>query len=133
MIISDNPALPTVTQRRYVDYGEAHYANGLVDGAYSLRLFGEVVTELSITLDRDEGLLAAYDNVQFRQPIRCGDILEVVGTVVETGTRSRRVALTCHVVARATGGENLSRSVVQSPALLATEATATFVVPARTK
>ena len=34
----------TVTHRRYVPYSHAHYAGNLVDGAYSLGLFGDVAT-----------------------------------------------------------------------------------------
>ena len=33
-----------VTHRRYVPYSHAHYAGNLVDGAYSLGLFGDVGT-----------------------------------------------------------------------------------------
>ena len=35
----------TVTQRRYVKHGDAHYGGNLVDGAYVLGLFGDVATE----------------------------------------------------------------------------------------
>ena len=31
-----------VVHRRYVPYSDAHYAGNLVDGAYSLKLFGDV-------------------------------------------------------------------------------------------
>ena len=34
-----------VVHRRYVPYSHAHYAGNLVDGAYSLGLFGDVATE----------------------------------------------------------------------------------------
>ena len=44
----------TVTHRRYVPYSHAHYAGGLVDGAYGLGLFGDVATELCISTDGDE-------------------------------------------------------------------------------
>ena len=49
-----------VTHRRYVPYSHAHYAGNLVDGAYSLGLFGDVATEICIQLDGDEGLFASY-------------------------------------------------------------------------
>ena len=40
---SDDPRLGlSVTHRRYVPYSHAHYAGNLVDGAYSLALFGDV-------------------------------------------------------------------------------------------
>ena len=34
----------SVTHRRYVPYAHAHYGGNLVDGAYSLGLFGDVAT-----------------------------------------------------------------------------------------
>ena len=51
-------------------YSHAHYAGNLVDGAYSLGLFGDVATEMCILTDGDEGLFASYSDVQFRPP--CG-------------------------------------------------------------
>ena len=35
----------TVTHRRYVPYAHAHYGGSLVDGAYTLGLFGDVATD----------------------------------------------------------------------------------------
>ena len=68
---------PRVMHRRYVPYSHAHYAGNLVDGAYSLGLFGDVATEMCIRTDGDEGLFASYSDVQFRAPVRAGDVLEV--------------------------------------------------------
>ena len=52
----------TVVHRRYVPFSDAHYAGNLVDGAYSMKLFGDVATELCIRTDGDEGLLASYSD-----------------------------------------------------------------------
>jgi hypothetical protein len=71
----------TVTHRRYVPYSHAHYGGSLVDGAYVLGLFGDVATEVCIQGDGDEGLFAAYSDVQFRAPVRAGDVLEVTAVV----------------------------------------------------
>ena len=71
-----------MTHRRYVPYSHAHYAGNLVDGAYSLGLFGDVATEVCIRTDGDEGLFASYSDVQFRAPVRAGDLLEVTAEVV---------------------------------------------------
>jgi 3-aminobutyryl-CoA ammonia-lyase len=120
----------TVTHRRYVPYSHAHYAGNLVDGAYSLGLFGDVATELCIRTDGDEGLFASYDDVQFRAPVRAGDVLEVTAELVRAGTRSRVVRFTAHVVARGAATEDRpgAAEVLAEP-LLATEATGTVVVP----
>jgi len=127
---SDSPELPlTVTHRRYVAYSEAHYAGGLVDGAYSLRLFGEVATEISSVFDGDEGLLAAYQDVQFKAPIHCGDVIEITGQLITAGRRSRQLKFWCTVVARADASGQISGSHALDSPIIATEATGTVVVP----
>ena len=82
-----------VVHRRYVPYSHAHYAGNLVDGAYSLGLFGDVATEMCIRTDGDEGLFASYSDVQFRAPVIAGDVLEITCELVRVGTRSRRHGL----------------------------------------
>jgi 3-aminobutyryl-CoA ammonia-lyase len=116
----------TVTHRRYVPYSHAHYAGNLVDGAYSLGLFGDVATEVCIQLDGDEGLFASYDDVQFKAPVQAGDVLEITATVVHTGTRSRKIEFTSAVVCRGTGG---SAAAVLAEPIVAVTAVGTVVVP----
>ena len=89
-----------VVHRRYVPYSDAHYAGNLVDGAYSLGLFGDVATEMCILTDGDEGLFASYSDVQFQAPVRAGDVLEITCELTRVGTRSRTLDFTVHVVAR---------------------------------
>ena len=119
-----------ITHRRYVPFSHAHYAGNLVDGAYSLGLFGDVATELCITTDEDEGLFASYSEVQFLAPVRAGDVLEVAAELVRVGSRSREIRFTATVVARGTsGGAESSARLLDEP-LVATTATGTCVVPA---
>jgi 3-aminobutyryl-CoA ammonia-lyase len=118
----------TVTHRRYVPYGHAHYAGNLVDGAYALGLFGDVATEVCIRLDGDEGLFASYSDVQFRAPVHAGDVVEVTATVARMGTRSRTLDFACVVVCRGRGG---SAAEVLDPPVVAVTATGTVVVPPR--
>ncbi len=119
-----------VTHRRYVPYSHAHYAGNLVDGAYSLGLFGDVATEVCIRTDGDEGLFASYSDVQFRAPVRAGDVLEITAEVVAVGRRSRTISFVAQVVAR--GREDVSASAAELLAepLVATTATGVVVVPA---
>ena len=117
-----------VTHRRYVPYGHAHYAGDLVDGAYALGLFGDVATEVCIRLDGDEGLFASYADVQFRAPVRAGDVIEVTATVTRMGTRSRTLDFVCTVVCR---GRGASAAEVLDPSVVAVTATGTVVVPPR--
>ncbi|MDP9823004.1 3-aminobutyryl-CoA ammonia lyase [Nocardioides massiliensis] len=120
-----------VTHRRYVPYAHAHYAGGLVDGAYGLGLFGDVATELCIRTDGDEGLFASYEDVQFRAPVQAGDLVEAAVELVAMGRRSRRMTFTLHVVGRgaAQGGRASSARLLAEP-ILATTAVGTVVVPA---
>ena len=121
----------TVVQRRYVPYSHAHYAGNLVDGAYSLQLFGDVATELSIRADGDESLFASYSDVQFKQPVHAGDVLEVTAEVTRVGTRSRTMDFRVVVVARGNPTEARPGAAdwLEEP-IVATTATGTVVVPA---
>ena len=120
----------TVVHRRYVSYAEAHYAGNLVDGAYSLGLFGDVATEMCIRTDGDEGLFASYSDVQFRAAVRAGDVLEISCELVRVGTRSRVMEFAVHVVARGAATEQSpgAARVLEQP-IVATTATGTVVVP----
>ncbi len=121
----------TVVHRRYVPYGHAHYAGNLVDGAYALGLFGDVATELCIRSDADEGLFASYSDVQFKAPVRAGDVLEIEGRIVRTGTRSRTIEFECRVVCRGRPDRSESAAEVLDPPIVAVTATGTVVVPPR--
>lgn len=126
---SPTPGLEVV-HRRYVQHSAAHYAGGLVDGAHSLALFGDVATEMCIRTDGDEGLFASYSAVHFLAPVRAGDVLEVRCVLEEVGHRSRRLAFSASVVARgAPAPERPGRAVVLDPPVLATTAVGTVVVP----
>ena len=119
-----------VTHRRYVPWSHAHYAGNLVDGAYSLGLFGDVATEMCIRTDGDEGLFAAYRDVTFHAPVQAGDVVEVEAVLTKVGTRSRTLDFTVHVVARgAETAEQPGAAAVLAEPLLATSATGVVVVP----
>jgi 3-aminobutyryl-CoA ammonia-lyase len=120
-----------VSHRRYVAHSHAHYAGSLVDGAYSLGLFGDVATEVCIRTDRDEGLFASYSEVQFHAPVRAGDILEVSAEVTRVGRRSRTLEFRAVVVARGGGGASESAARMLDEPIVATTATGTVVVPGK--
>jgi 3-aminobutyryl-CoA ammonia-lyase len=128
--VSDPRIGLTVTHRRYVPYAHAHYAGNLVDGAYVLGLFGDVATEVCIRTDGDEGLFASYSEVQFRAPVRAGDVVEVSATVTRVGRRSRTLDFTARVVCRGRPEVSESAARVVDPAVVAVTATGTVVVPA---
>ena len=118
-----------VTHARYVPYSHAHYAGNLVDGAYSLAAFGDVATELCIRTDGDEGLFAAYSDVQFLAPIRAGDCIEIEATLVRVGTRSREMDFEVRVIARGNPDRGGSAADLLATPLLATTARGVVVVP----
>src|SRR3970282_2956416 len=80
---------------------DAHYGGNLVDGARTLKLFGDVITEIAIITDGDEGLFVAYEQIEFLAPVYAGDFLEVTGTVTRIGNTSRTVSFEARkVIAR---------------------------------
>jgi 3-aminobutyryl-CoA ammonia-lyase len=119
----------TVTHRRYVPASHAHYGGNLVDGAYVLGLFGDVATEAAIRMNGDEGLFASYSDVQFREPVLAGDVIEATATVVRTGRRSRELAFEARVVCRADPARGPSAAQVLDQPLVVVTATGTVVVP----
>jgi 3-aminobutyryl-CoA ammonia-lyase len=119
----------SVTHRRYVKYGDAHYGGGLVDGAYVLGLFGDVATEACVRTDGDEGLFASYADIQFRAPVLAGDVLEATCTVTAVGRRSRKMSFEARVVCRADPSRGPSAAVVLDPPVVVVTAQGTVVVP----
>ena len=119
----------SVVHRRYISFAQAHYAGNLVDGAFSLACFGDVATEICIRTDGDEGLFASYSDVQFRGPIRAGDVLEVTGRVITVGRRSRVISFTAEVICRGRPERGVSAAEVLAEPIVATTATGTVVVP----
>ena len=119
----------TATHQRYVPYSHAHYAGNLVDGAYVLGLFGDVATEVCIQADGDEGLFASYSDVQFLQPLRAGDVVEVTATISRVGNRSREIEFSASVVCRGRPDVSESAAEVLSEPLVITRAKGTVVVP----
>ena len=122
----------TVIHRRYIARSEAHYGGGLMDAAYVLGLFGDAATELCIRTDRDEGLLAGYEDARFLAPVQAGDVLEVTATVDQVGRRSRRLRLEARVTCRSAPDRGESAADVLDPPLVVVTARATVVVPTPT-
>lgn len=119
----------TVTHRRYVPYSHAHYAGNLVDGAYSLAAFGDVATEMCIRTDGDEGLFASYSDVQFRAPVRAGDVIEIEAQLARVGSRSRELEFEVRVIARGEAAPSPSGARLLRPPIVATTARGVVVVP----
>lgn len=110
---------------------DAHYGGHLVDGARILRLFGDLVTEITIRTDGDEGLLAQYTDLRFTAAVKPGDYIEARGRLVRRTRLRRVVELEAHKVLSACpeAGDSAA-AVLDAPQLVCT-ATATTVVPYR--
>ncbi len=108
---------------------DAHYAGNLVDGAKIMNLFGDVATELTIRFDGDEGLLRAYDNVEFLAPVFGGDFLEVKGRITDVGNTSRKITFEAYkIITSADDPSQESACDVLEPPVLVAKASATAVV-----
>ena len=83
-------ALPDAYIRRRMGSEDAHYGGNLVAGATMLEIFGDLITELAIKQDGDEGLFRAYETVEFLAPLHAGDWVEAKGRIVSVGTTSRK-------------------------------------------
>ncbi len=79
---------------------DAHYSGGLVAGAKILELFGDAATKLCLreTRGRSEGLLRAYQGVEFLKPVYTGDTIEVVATIIKIGNTSRTMKFEAYKV-----------------------------------
>jgi 3-aminobutyryl-CoA ammonia-lyase len=81
--------LPTASIRRRLGGEDAHYGGGLIAGAKQLEIIGDLITELAMRYDGDEGLFRAYESVEFLSPLHAGDWIEATGRIVRVGTTSR--------------------------------------------
>lgn len=112
---------------------DAHYGGGLVDGARILKLFGDLVTEITVRTDGDEGLLSQYSEVRFTAPVHPGDYIEATGRLVRHTRLRRVVELEARkVIAAGRDGAASSADVLVEPVAVCS-ATATTVVPTRPK
>ena len=69
----------SVELRVRLSAADVHYGGNLVDGAHGLELFGDIVTELAVRTDGDEGLFAGYEKVEFLAPLYGGDFVRATG------------------------------------------------------
>ena len=121
--------LPEVKLRVRISSSDSHYAGNLVDGAHIMQLFGDVATELTIRYDGDEGLLRAYENVEFLEPVHGGDFLEVIGKITKIGNTSRKISFKAFkIISPANEADNESACNVLYPPILVAKAQGTAVV-----
>ena len=122
-------SFPEAKLRVRMSSHDAHYAGNLVDGARILNLFGDLATELTIRYDGDEGLLRAYDSVEFLAPVHGGDFIEITGRITEVGNTSRKISFEAYkVITSTTNVAHESACDVLDPPILVAKASGTCVV-----
>ena len=67
---------------------DGHYIDGLVNGARSADLWGDVATELMVLADGDIGLFLGYKTMKFTAPVYVGDFMEYHGWIEKVGNQS---------------------------------------------
>jgi 3-aminobutyryl-CoA ammonia-lyase len=121
--------LPTAHIRLRLGQEDAHYGGNLVAGATQLRIVGDLITELAMRYDGDEGLFRAYGSVEFLAPLYAGDWIEAKGSIVSVGTTSRRCEFEVWKIA--TTRRDISESAAEflDEPILTLRAVGTTVVP----
>ena len=108
---------------------DAHYGGNLVAGAKMLELFGDLITDLAIQQDGDEGLFRSYDEVEFLAPVFSGDFIEAKGRIVKVGNTSRRCEFEAYKVIAIRPEVNDSAADVLKEPILVCRAVGTTVIP----
>lgn len=121
--------LPTALIRLRLGQEDAHYGGNLVAGATQLKLIGDLITELAIKHDGDEGLFRAYESVEFLAPLYAGDFIEAKGRIVKTGNTSRTCEFEVWKVAQARTDISESAAEMLDEPVLTCRAVGTTVVP----
>jgi len=120
---------PEVKLRVRISAKDVYYAGDLVDGAHIMKLFGDVATELTIRYDGDEGLLRAYEQVEFLEPVHGGDFLEITGKIVKVGNTSRKILFEAFkIISSSKDDSQESACDVLKPPILVAKAIGTAVV-----
>jgi 3-aminobutyryl-CoA ammonia-lyase len=121
--------LPTAFIRLRLGQEDAHYGGNLVAGATQLKIVGDLITELAMKQDGDEGLFRAYESVEFLAPLYAGDWIEARGRIVSVGTTSRRCEFEVHKVGAARPHISASAAEFLDEPILTLKAAGTTVVP----
>lgn len=121
--------LPTAFIRLRLGSEDAHYGGGLVAGATQLKIIGDLITELAMRYDGDEGLFRAYESVEFLAPLYAGDWIEAKGRMIRVGNTSRTCEFEVWKVGQARPDISPSAAEFLGEPILTCRAVGTTVVP----
>ncbi|SEB33145.1 hotdog fold domain-containing protein [Rhodococcus koreensis] len=119
----------TSTLRVRIGQEEAHYGGNLAPGALMLKLFGDIITEIAVITDGDEGLFVGYSSVEFLAPVYAGDFIEATGRVVKIGNTSRTVEFEARKIIASRYDLAPSAADVLDEPVVVVRATGTTVIP----
>jgi 3-aminobutyryl-CoA ammonia-lyase len=125
----DRHSLPTALIRLRLGQEDAHYGGNLVAGARQLEIVGDLITELAMRYDGDEGLFRAYESVEFLAPLYAGDWIEARGRLVSAGRTSRRCEFEVWKIGAARSDVSGSAAEFLDEPVLTLRAVGTTVVP----
>jgi 3-aminobutyryl-CoA ammonia-lyase len=117
------------TLRVRIGQEEAHYGGNLVEGARVLKIFGDIITEIAIITDGDEGLFVGYESIQFLAPVYAGDFIEATGRVIKHGNTSRTVEFEARKIIASRYEVAPSAADVLDEPVVVVRATGTTVIP----
>ena len=115
--------------RIMVSQKDVHYVGGLVNGAYVLSLFGDLVTEVCARFDGSGSLLRGYNTVELLMPIYACDFLQCTGWISKVGNTSRIIELEAHRYIKITAESNKPMGAYLDDPELVAKAQAIAVVP----
>ena len=108
---------------------DAHYGGNLVDGARMLKIFGDIVTEIAVITDGDEGLFVGYQTIEFTAPVHTGDFIEAKGRLTRMGNTSRTVEFEAKKVIASRYDVTPSSADVLDDPIVVCRAVGTTVIP----
>jgi 3-aminobutyryl-CoA ammonia-lyase len=121
--------LPSAFIRLRLGQEDAHYGGNLVAGARQLEIVGDLITELAMRHDGDEGLFRAYESVEFLAPLYAGDWIEARGRIVQVGNTSRKCEFEIHKIGGARTDVSESAAEFLDEPVVTLKAVGTTVVP----
>jgi len=98
-------------------------------GFWSAPVIGDLITELAMKYDGDEGLFRAYESVEFLSPLYAGDWIEGRGRIVEVGNSSRKCEFEVYKIGSALTHVSDSAAEFLDEPVLTCKAVGTTVVP----